>query len=448
MRNGIRKRLFGTDGIRSRAGEFPLDRRSLLRFGYAFGRVWKKSKILIGRDTRESGVEFERLISAGIGNLAEVYSCQVIPTPGLSYVMGHSDFDQGIMLTASHNPYGDNGIKIFSRGGEKIPDEVENQLEELFYNPELELDEHAVRPRRIREFPSVRDRYQAFLDEQAADFRADRLTCVVDCANGATHAIAPRFFKKLGMEIIAIHAEPDGKNINERCGSTDLANLKDTVLDHRADLGIAFDGDGDRVLFVDRQGGVIDGDLCLFMISDYLSHQNRNFNRILVGTVMTNLGLEKALNEKGIELVRTDVGDRFVYQEMKRRNAILGGEKSGHIILRDLQKSGDGILTALYFLKSLDFLKVDIDEVKNRAFLYPQIEKNISIREKKSLQEWPELNDLLTQFNTRYGKNSRVLIRYSGTEPKIRLMMESRDRGIIDGNIKPFVDLIQSTIGD
>jgi phosphoglucosamine mutase len=448
MRNGIPKRLFGTDGIRARVGEFPFDSHSLLRFGSVFGKIWERSKILMGRDTRESGAEFESLICSGIGGSADLYSCWVIPTPGLSYIMGHADFDYGIMLTASHNPFYDNGIKIFSRGGEKISDEVEYQLEETFFSREMAGDGQTRRPFKIREFAVGNQRYEKFLIGQSGNFTPGKLKCVVDCANGATYEIAPRIFEKLGMETVVIHADPDGKNINESCGSTDLRDLQRTVLDRGADLGIAFDGDGDRVLFVDRQGFIIDGDLCLFMISEYLSHKNKDFNRILVGTVMTNLGVEKALFERGIKLIRTDVGDRFVYQEMKSRNAVLGGEKSGHIILGHYQKSGDGILTAIYFLKSLALLNIDIEEVKDRVILYPQVEKSIPVRIKRDLQTWKELREMVDHFNSRFKENARVVIRYSGTEPKIRLMMESRDRGIIDGYLKPFTDLIESTIGE
>ncbi|UCH98394.1 MAG: phosphoglucosamine mutase [Candidatus Aminicenantes bacterium] len=455
-------KLFGTDGIRGQVGRFPLDDDSIVKLGRAVGTWSKGAKIIIGRDTRDSSQHIETLIAAGLAGTAsnsnkshqyDVTSCGVIPTPGLSLVTDHGAFDYGIMITASHNPYTDNGIKIFAGDGEKIPGEMEARIEDIFFSlPDSSLPV-AHKPL-INDNPTeTREIYRHFLSCHVPGpgwpINPASLKIVLDCANGATYEMAPWVFREAGLEPVVTHAAPDGKNINRGCGSTHMETLKETVKTQHADLGIAFDGDGDRVLFVDGSGALLDGDYTLYMISQYFLHTrtHKDFNKIVVGTVMSNLGLQKALEQLGITYTRVRVGDKYVYREMKRSQSILGGEQSGHTILRSFQKTGDGILTALYFLKALSHLGIKPSQVSGQLVLYPQVMQDITIKEKKDLNHWDQLNEMTAAFNEKYGDNSRLLIRYSGTEPKIRLMMESEHQAVIDENIGKFEHLIKSTIG-
>ncbi|MCK4835790.1 MAG: phosphoglucosamine mutase [Candidatus Aminicenantes bacterium] len=451
MSSQNQQELFGTDGIRSITGKYPLDQASLIKIGFCLGELWKGAKILVGRDTRESGENIVNQLAYGLGKSTNLYCCEVIPTPGLSYVIGHSDYDYGIMITASHNPFVYNGLKLFQGNGEKTPGMLERRIEEIFFSTKLN-NESEFYQEKIKQTNRVQtesqEKYEQFLVDNASELNTFKLKIVLDCANGATYRIAPELFKELDLDPIVINNQPDGRNINEKCGSTDLSHLKETVILNNADLGIAFDGDGDRVIFVDRDGFMLDGDYTLFLISNYLQKKNQLYNSMVVGTVMSNLGLEEALSQRGIELVRTSVGDKNVYREMKEINSILGGEQSGHIILKNLQKTGDGILTALFFLKALAYFRLKVEEVKKEIIPFPQAYRNIALKEKKSLSEWDELNELVAHFNNQYGKNSRVVIRYSGTEPLIRVMMESKYQNIIDENFDLFVNLIESTIGE
>jgi phosphoglucosamine mutase len=448
-----KSKLFGTDGIRQQVGRFPLDDDSIAKLGRAIGTLTQGSKIIISRDTRESGQHIEELIAAGIStvsNQCHITRAGVIPTPGLSFITRHNDFDYGIMITASHNPYTDNGIKIFGSDGEKVPGKMEIQIEDIFFRLQDSCSSVSQQPQNKDISTETKEIYRHFLSTHASSgIKEIPLKIIIDCAHGAAYELAPLIFREAGLEPVVIHAEPDGKNINRECGSTHLEPLKKTMISQNADLGIAFDGDGDRVLFVDSSGRLIDGDYTLFMLSQYFlrTRIHKDFNKIVVGTVMGNLGLEKSLEKLGITYIRTQVGDKYVYREMKYHHSILGGEQSGHTILRSFQRTGDGILTALYFLKAMAYLAIKPGELFDQLFLYPQQTKNIKIREKKDLDQWNQLNEMIAAFNTRYGDNSRLLVRYSGTEVKIRLMIESEHQTIIDENIGKFEHLIKSTIG-
>jgi phosphoglucosamine mutase len=450
MSNTKNNRLFGTDGIRSTFGQYPLDRVSVLKLGNAVGRVLRGSKILIGRDTRQSSETIMRLLSSGISGMSAkmvTYDCGIIPTPGLSFITDHDDFDFGIMITASHNPWTDNGIKIFQGDGEKIPTALERKLEDVFFNigEPVEVD-GALAPMDN----GARAIYRDFLSNVAAQLehtRRKEFKIVLDCANGAAFEEAPEIFKQAGFAPLVINNTPDGKNINRGCGSTDMNMLKRRVKEEPADLGIAFDGDGDRVIMVDPEGNTLDGDHILYLIAHYFLETNHDFNKIVVGTVLGNLGLEKALNKMGMRYTRTQVGDKYVYEEMKKLRSILGGEQSGHTILRAFQRTGDGILAALFFLKALFHFELAPGEVFQKLHLYPQETKNISIREKRDLEQWDELNGMIREFDARHGMNSRVLIRYSGTENLVRVMLESADYAVIHEHMEKFVHFIKSTIG-
>ena len=450
MSDAKSKRLFGTDGIRSAFGEYPLDRISVLKLGNAIGRALQCSNIIIGRDTRQSSETIMRLLSSGISGMSDkitAYDCGVIPTPGLSFITDHDDFDFGIMITASHNPWADNGIKIFQGDGEKIPAALERKIEEIFFNIE---DPVEIAGALVPIKTDAREIYKDFLVNVAAQLELEKIKnfkILLDCANGAVFEEAPEIFKQAGFAPIIINNTPNGRNINQGCGSVDTTMLKKQVKEEQADLGIAFDGDGDRVIMVDPEGNTLDGDHILFLIAHYFFETNHDFNKIVVGTVLGNLGLEKALHKLGLQYIRTQVGDKYVYEEMKKLHSILGGEQSGHTILRAFQRTGDGILAALFFLKALFHFELTPRELFQKLHLYPQVMKNVYIQEKRDLEQWDELNGMIREFNDRHGINSRVLVRYSGTEPLIRIMLESEDNSVIYEHMKKFVHIIKSTIG-
>lgn len=447
MNQSKKNSLFGTDGIRATFGDYPLDTESIVKLGNAVDRVFQGARIVIGRDTRQSGEQIMRLLSSGMSNQTKIFDCGIFPTPALSFVTDHDDFDYGIMITASHNPWTDNGIKIFRENGEKIPEFLEKDLEDIFFkiNKPQSFERELVPVE-----AGARAFYRDFLlkvADQLEPAKRNRFKVVLDCANGAAFEEAPVIFEEAGFDTVTINHTPDGRNINQDCGSTHLDGLMQKVKELQADLGMAFDGDGDRVRMVDPEGNILDGDHMLFLIAKYLMETSGDFNKVVVGTVMGNLGLEKALEQMGVTYVRTPVGDKYVYEEMKKQQSILGGEQSGHTILRAFQKTGDGILTALYFLKALFHFNFSPTGVFRQLKLYPQVLKNIKIREKRDLEQWIGLNKMMNEFNQSHGKNSRVLIRYSGTEPLIRIMLESEDESVIHGNIGKFVNLIELTIG-
>jgi phosphoglucosamine mutase len=447
MHRTVKNKLFGTDGIRSEFGVFPLDRESVVKLGNVLGRLLKGTGIVIGRDTRRSGEEIVKLLASGISNETTIVDCGVIPTPGLSRVTRSGNYDYGIMITASHNPWTDNGIKIFKSDGEKISEELERQLEEAFYGTD------SIETLDRFELPAAENSkagYIDFLNRAAEGLPASAgksFNIILDCANGATFEIAPRVFREAGFNIEVIADRPDGMNINLECGSTHLDGLARRVKMQRADLGIAFDGDGDRVLMVDALGNTLDGDHTLYLIAKYLLETYSDFNKVVVGTVLGNLGLENALREMGIAYARTGVGDKYVYEEMKRQGSVLGGEQSGHTILRQFQCTGDGILTALYFLKALFYFDISPAGVFRELRLYPQQMVSLKVREKPDLKSWEPLNRMIDDFNRMHGTDSRILIRYSGTEPRIRIMIESVEENVIYENMTKFEEFIKKTIG-
>lgn len=440
-------KLFGTDGIRSEFGVFPLDRESVVKLGNVLDRLLKEARIVTGRDTRRSGEEIVQLLASGISHETSIIDCGVIPTPGLSFITGSGGFDYGIMVTASHNPWTDNGIKIFKSDGEKITEELERRMNASFFGIDrVETFDRTAVPAA----DSTKAVYIEFLNQMALGVAAPAgksFNIILDCANGATFEAAPDVFRQAGFNVEVIADRPDGRNINLECGSTHMDGLARHVKMQRADLGIAFDGDGDRVLMVDALGNTLDGDHILYLIAKYLLETHSDFNKIVVGTVLGNLGLENALREIGITYARTGVGDKHVYEEMKRRGSVLGGEQSGHTILRMFQRTGDGILTALYFLKALFHFNIAPVDVFRELRLYPQRMVSLKVREKPDLGTWEPLNRMIEDFNHAHGADSRILIRYSGTEPRIRIMIESGEEGVIHENMGKFEEFINKTIG-
>jgi phosphoglucosamine mutase len=435
--------LFGTDGIRSQAGAFPLDEDSLAKLGSVIASLMPAPAILLARDTRASGPAIEAQLCRGMGRRLRIASAGVLPTAGLAFLTRKHHFDLGIMVSASHNPAGDNGIKIFDRRGEKISRLLEKRISAGFRAGKKIV---SSRPQTIQ---AVSDQdYRDFLFANGRGLAGSSMKIAVDCANGAMSAIAAPLCRRLGLQAAVRFDAPDGVNINAGCGSTFPRALQNIVQDEKADLGMAFDGDADRVVFSDSRGRILEGDHVLFILSRYLNDNEPRFNRKVVGTVMGNLGLEKTLQSMGIEFLRAGVGDKYVYRLMKKSGAILGGEPSGHVILRHRQTSGDGFLTALFFMKALDFFHCRADEIFDQLRLFPQATVNIRIRRKKDLKAWGSLQLASRAFEKKHGGQARLLIRYSGTEAKIRIMIEACDRDIIEKNMPIFQTLITNEIGE
>jgi phosphoglucosamine mutase len=447
----MKANLFGTDGIRSPAGAYPLDDTSLVKLGAVIAALAPAPRIIIARDTRESGAMIEAQLARGLGHDAQVLSAGVLPTPGLAFLTRELGCDFGIMVSASHNPFSDNGIKLFDRRGEKISARLENTISAGFFRLKRTPQR---RPRPLA--PVASGAYADFLLGEGAGLslglpagaRRGGMRLVVDCANGAASRLAPALFRRLGAEVVAAYARPDGRNINAGCGSTFPAALQKLVAGRKAGLGVAFDGDADRVIFCDAGGRLLEGDHALFLIALHLLRTEPRFNRVVVGTVMSNMGLERALKKEGIAFLRAGVGDKHVYRLMKHSGAILGGEPSGHVILRHRQTSGDGLLTALYFMEALRHANSDAATLYDRLFLFPQRTLSLRVTRKPRLERWPEFQQAVARFTTRHGRQARLLARYSGTEPKLRIMIEARDEEILVKNMPVFQAIVENEIGE
>jgi len=429
-------KLFGTDGIRGVAGEPPLDQDDIYRTGHCLTRylipAHARPRILIGRDTRESGPWIERVLRRAIedaGGIVEL--CGVVSTPAVSFFTRATEAQAGIMISASHNPYQDNGIKIFSSEGIKFNDAVEEELEaQILASSLMAPDGNGSNPKAATlDFsipPKFRDLYTEHLrDVLPPGFQLRGLRLVVDCANGSLSTIAPAFLRSLGADVRAIHCTPDGRNINRRAGALHLDRLQEEVRGQKADLGIAFDGDADRSMFVDSGGGIHDGDDVLYLLARYALPPTAL--RVVVGTVMANLGLEVALEGIGIQLVRTAVGDRYVLEEMLRLGADIGGEQSGHIIMRRLARTGDGLLTTLKVLEILAAEKQALEALCKGIKRLPQVLLNVQVREKVPFEDIEGLRDTEAACKSSLGERSRILLRYSGTEKLARVMVEGED---------------------
>jgi phosphoglucosamine mutase len=358
--------------------------------------------------------------------------------------------DAGVVISASHNPYHDNGIKIFAPSGKKIPDAVERYIEaEIFANQTsgLLVTSNVPAESTVLE-DELRNRYLKFLSGNiGGGLSLSGLKIVVDCANGASSALAPRLFETLGARVVAINASPNGRNINLNCGSLHIESLQSKVVAENANLGIAFDGDADRSLFVDEQGNFVDGDATLWVLTNQLLKQDRLKRNIVVATVMSNIGLEIALRSRGVELVRTDVGDKFVLEELLKRDASLGGEQSGHIILPELSLAGDGLITSLYLLRSMTESQQSLSELTAQFSHYPQVLVNIRVREKVAFEQLPSVQKAVVDVEERLSHNGRLLLRYSGTEPLARVMIEGKNQSEIEGYAEEIAGRIRSEIG-
>ena len=450
------KRLFGTDGIRGAAGAFPLDPETVTAVGAALTRILARDRdeehprLLIGRDTRESGDWIERAIASGARRAgAESLAAGVIPTPGLAYLARTGGFSAGIMISASHNPYRDNGVKVFSATGYKLPDEEEAGVEALVLDRAHPLPGPEYSPPSVPEAPpGLVETYLEFLKASVppgVTFRG--LKVVLDCANGASSEFAPRIFRDLGAEVEAVYCTPDGRNINSGCGSLHPDGLAQKVTDAGADLGIAFDGDADRSLFVSSDGRVADGDVLIYQAAAHLKRVGRLNGGVVVTTVMSNLWLERGLAEMGVTLARTQVGDKYVLEEMLRTGAVLGGEQSGHIIFTDRATTGDGILTALRLVEIMRTRGESVSDWLGQVQAYPQVLLNVRVGSRPDLESHPVIGAEAARVRDELGDSGRLVLRYSGTESLARVMIEGTDRGLVESLARRLAGVIEDQIG-
>jgi phosphoglucosamine mutase len=450
-------RLFGTDGVRGTAGTYPLDPPTVRRLGAALVRAWRahhgassaggnSPQILVGRDTRESGIWIEAELAHGAsGEGATVTSAGVVPTPAIAYLTRTQGYDAGVVISASHNPFEDNGIKVFSGRGEKFTERDEREVETMVADDSWQA--------RTGEPGGVKpvDLVGAYLDHLRAVFpesaRLKGFLLAIDGANGATTTAAPQLFASLGLQTIVIGNRPDGRNINLGCGSTHPELLARIVAERGCQMGVAFDGDGDRAIFVDHRGQVVDGDAVLLMCGRQLQREGRLKGNAIVATVMSNIGLELALKPLGIDLVRCPVGDKYVMEEMLNRGLSLGGEQSGHIIFSDYLFTGDGLCTALNVLRTVALTGRTLADLASDLTTYPQVLLNVRVREKVDLKTVPAVAATIDVVESRVAGQGRLLVRYSGTEPLLRVMIEGRQQDEIRAWAQEIVDVVKEHLG-
>ncbi len=446
-------RLFGTDGVRGVAGQYPLDRQTVRRLGAALVRALPHApaqpRLLIGRDTRESGDWIEAELAHGaVGAGARVTSAGIVPTPAVAYLTRSAGYDAGVVISASHNPFEDNGIKVFSGRGEKFTERVEREVEAIVADASwTALPGEAGTPGNVVRADLVGaylDHLRAILPDQEP-LKGFRLA--IDCANGATTTAAPALLAGLGVELVVIGNAPDGRNINLDCGSTHPEALARTVVAERCRMGVAFDGDGDRAIFVDERGQVINGDAVLLICGQQLKSERRLKGNMIAATVMSNIGLELALRDRGIGLVRCAVGDKYVTEEMLARDLSLGGEQSGHVIFSEYLFTGDGLCTALNVLRTVILTGRTLSDLASDLTSYPQVLLNVRVRQKTDLATVPAVAEAIARVEARVAGHGRLLIRYSGTEPLLRVMLEGEHEGEIRGWAQEIVDTVKKELG-
>jgi phosphoglucosamine mutase len=444
------RKLFGTDGIRGLAGEYPLDRRAVFAFGLALGELAAglapDPEVVLGIDTRESGPWLARQVSGGLARHGvRARFAGVITTPGIAYLTRNDTFVAGVMISASHNPYQDNGIKVFSHSGYKLNDQQEHQIERRIFASLEAGVEPAACP--LEPDGSLAGRYVDYLASTLPGSLAG-WKLAVDCGHGAASELAPRLFERLGAHVEAVANAPDGRNINQGCGALHPELVRQQVLATGAGLGVAFDGDADRAMFVSRGGKIVDGDGVLLMTARWLRSQDRLGGPVVVATVMSNLGLERALEAQGIRLLRTPVGDRYVLEGMLRTGAALGGEQSGHVIFREYATTGDGLLTALRVIEIMREAGAGLDELTADLKIYPQRLLNVRVREKKPLAELPGVAEAIQAAEAAFGDRGRVLVRFSGTEPVARVMVEGPEMALVEEHAARIAAAIRGELGE
>lgn len=426
------RKLFGTDGIRGKVGEYPITPDFAMRLGWAAGRVLAKDgpgPVLIGKDTRLSGYMLESALESGLSAAGvDIRLLGPMPTPGIAYLTNNTRAQAGIVISASHNPYNDNGFKFFSVDGYKLDDDIEQEIESELDKPMQVIESTKLgKARRINDAPR---RYIEFCKSRLDNsISLSDLKIVIDCAHGATYHIAPQVFEELGANIVVIGANPDGKNINDGYGATNPKNIQESVIEHNADLGIALDGDGDRLILVDSDGNTVDGDEILYIIA---SSEINSLNGAVVGTLMSNLGLEKAIINMNLDFIRANVGDRYVMDLLRSKSLILGGESSGHIINLSKATTGDGIISALLVLETMIKSSKSLKELKAGMLKCPQILINVKTLPDSDITKIPEIDTLVKEIESQLGNDGRVLLRSSGTEPLVRVMVEGMDENQVN----------------
>ncbi len=450
MTTPIKRRLFGTDGVRGEAGRFPLDAETMETIGASLAvRLGKAPLIVVGRDTRESGEGLERALIAGALRYgARCESAGVITTPGVAFLTRDLDAQAGVVISASHNPYQDNGVKIFAPSGRKLDDDTERLIEAdisaaqdspLKPQQALTTEDHSY---------DLCSRYLAFLEKQiGAGLSLRNQVIVVDAANGAASQLAPELFARLGARVIPINNHPDGRNINLNCGSLHIEGLQQQVVASGATLGVAFDGDADRALFVDAHGEFVDGDATLWVLANNLHARGQLKQNLVVATVMSNIGLEIALRSRNLKLLRTDVGDKYVLEELLRTGASLGGEQSGHIIFPEISLAGDGMITTLCLLRAMTHEQKPLHTLTQGFQRFPQILVNIKVREKRPFTDVPAIKDLASRTEALLGNEGRLLLRYSGTESLARVMIEGENQSDIERYAGDLAAVIREQLG-
>ena len=449
------KKLFGTDGVRGIANKHPMTTEVAMQLGRAAAYVFKhedrRSRIVIGKDTRLSGYMIENALAAGICSMGvDVLLVGPLPTPGIAFITASMRADAGVVISASHNPYQDNGIKFFARDGFKLPDDLEMKIEALLYSEQID----SLRPtaEEVGKAFRVEDaigRYIVFLKNTfPRELDLSGLKIVLDCAHGAAYRVAPAVLEELGAQVFAYGVKPDGTNINAGCGSTCPEVISKAVLEHGADLGIALDGDADRCIFVDEHGNEVDGDHIMAICGIDLLQRDALKQNTIVATVMSNMGLDIALNKAGGKVIKTDVGDCYVLEKMRRNNYCFAGEKSGHIVFLEHNTTGDGIISALQVLAILQKSGKSLSELASVMQSLPQVLVNVRVRERLSLDQLPDVRAMIEAVESRLGDTGRVLVRYSGTEPLMRIMLEGQDQDEITGMANQIAEMVQSTIGE
>ena len=450
----MEKKLFGTDGIRGIANEYPITPELMIKLGRAIIRSLPDSgtpkTIIVGKDTRISGDMIESAIAAGICSMnGDALLAGVLPTPAISYLAASGKYDAGIVISASHNPYYDNGIKIFNHMGFKLSDRLEKEIEDKVLD-DVSTPNNLLSNKigTIKKFDSSHVKYIDFIKNTLpTDFSLNGFKIILDCSNGATYQVAPALFKDLGADVVAIYDTPDGININHECGSQHTQTLRETVLRENADIGFAFDGDGDRLIAIDHLGNEVTGDQVLAVCAKFMKKKGQLVNNVVVSTVMSNVGLGQALKKLDIKHIITDVGDRYVLEQMKKNRAVIGGEDSGHMIFLDHHTSGDGLFTAIRLTQIIKETAQPLSELIKIIRIYPQILLNVPVSKKIDIRKIPEINDVIQQVEHRLKDRGRVLVRYSGTQPLCRVMVEGPDQADTHRFCQDIADVITQKLG-
>jgi len=447
-------KLFGTDGIRGVANQYPMTPEMAVKVGRAVAASFREgenpAKIVVGKDTRISGDMLEHALVSGICSMGvDAYIAGIIPTPGVAVLTSSTGANAGIVISASHNPFVDNGIKIFNSSGYKLSDTKEAEIEQLILDEKILESAALVRETgRVFEIDDAGERYTRFLiDAMPPECSFKGLKIVMDCSNGATYSLAPSIFSKLGADVEALFVSPDGKNINEDCGSEHPEILMQKVVEKRAHIGLAFDGDGDRLIAVDENGNVISGDQIIAVCAKFMKQGGLLKNNRVVSTVMSNLGLGNSLDSLDIIHTMTKVGDRYVMQEMVASGAVLGGEDSGHMVFLDQHTTGDGIFTALRLIDAMTAESKTLSELCKIMTVFPQTLLNVEVQSKPDLETVPEINNVIKTIEKRLAGKGRVLVRYSGTQSLCRVMVEGPTKEETEQYCKQIADIIKDNIG-